>query len=143
MLADAGIVEKHAWDEPPTDRIDEILLDWYGWSSAYTPKLGYGNADPACRGFRSNRQWMTRAELSDEVDGRLRAETGRLVEPLIEALGLRERVAVNTAMRNFLAGARVWRNPRWPETQDADYACAKSLLRPQFVARGLLERPRA
>jgi hypothetical protein len=123
------------------DRIDEVLLTWYAWTNDYTPKLGYGSCDPACRSFRSTRQWMTLDELGDEVDATMRALIGAAVEPLVGELGLRERVAVNVAMRNQQAGAIVWRNPRWPETQEEDYNRAKTQIEPKLRAAGLLDNP--
>lgn len=122
------------------DRIDEILCDWHEWQAGYTPKLWHGGADPACRGFQSSRQWMDYDELNEEVERELKGATGRLVEPLVMALETRLRLAVNTAVRNLSAGAEVFRNPRYPETQGQDYAAAKAILCPQLVFVGLLEK---
>lgn len=122
------------------DRIDELLLAWYEWSNDYMPRIGYAPRDSASRDFRSTRQWMTAAELSEEVDATLQAQIGHAVEPLVLALALRERLAVNTAVRNLKAGVQLWRNPRWPETQDFDYARAKQQLEPKLLLAGLLEK---
>ncbi|MBU9403770.1 hypothetical protein KTE13_28905 [Burkholderia multivorans] len=122
------------------DRLDELLLDWYEWQNGYVPKLGHRGADPACRDFRISRQWMDYDDLDAEVERNRKAYVGRLVEPMIQKLDMRLRLAINTAMRNFSAGATVWINPRHPDTQDQDYACAKTILCSQMVAAGLLER---
>jgi hypothetical protein len=122
------------------DRIDELLLDWYEWQAGYTPNLGHGGADPACRDFRISRQWMDYDDLDAEVEMNLRASVGKVIEPMILKLDMRSRLAINTAMRNFGAGASVWVNPRHAETQDEDYERAKAILCPQMVAAGLVEK---
>lgn len=125
-------------DPLPMDAIDELLLDWYAWQCHWEPVRGYGNGAGFARDFRSSRQWMTLDERSEDVDRHLCAAIGRAVDPLVCALNLRLRVAVTTAVRNFAAEAIVWVNPRWPETQDRDYAQAKAALEPLMRARGLL-----
>lgn len=120
------------------DDIDTVLIDWYEWSEAYRPAIGYGRADPSFRQCRSSRQWMTYDELSDVVDSQLRAATGKAVEPIIQTLALSHRIAVMTAMRNFAVGAVVFQNPRSPETQARDYAEAKAVMRPALLAKNLL-----
>jgi hypothetical protein len=120
------------------DEIDAVLTEWYEWSQAYEPALGYGRADPTCRDFKISNQWMDYDDLSEVVDRQLRAATGEAVDPLIQKLSLAHRVAVMTAVRNFVAGAVVFRNPRSPASQDADYAEAKRLLRPALFAKNLI-----
>jgi hypothetical protein len=122
------------------DRIDELLLDWYDYQRGYTPNLDYGGADPACRDFRISRQWMDYDDLNAEVEANQKAYVGKLIEPMILKLDMRSRLAINTAMRNFGAGASVWVNPRHAETQDEDYERAKAILCPQMVAAGLVEK---
>lgn len=122
------------------DRIDELLLDHYEWQSSYTPNLDYGGADPACRDFRISRQWMDYDDLDAEVERNLKEAVGKVIEPMVHKLDTRYRLAINTAMRNFLSGAAVWINPRYPQTQDEDYARAKAILCPQMVLAGLLEK---
>ncbi|MEX3690807.1 hypothetical protein AB3X91_11820 [Paraburkholderia sp. BR14263] len=120
------------------DEIDAVLIDWYEWSEGYAPALGYGRADATCRGFKISRQWMEYDDLSSAVDGQLRASTGKAVEPIVLGLALHHRIAVTTAVRNFIAGGVVFRNPRSPETQDADYADAKRAMMPALVVKGLI-----
>lgn len=122
------------------DAIDELLLDHYEWQAGYEPKLSYGSADPACRDFRISRQWMDYDDLNDEVERNLKAAVGRVIEPMVQKLDTRYRLAINTAMRNFMAGHTVWVNPRHPETQEQDYARAKAILCPQMVLAGLLDK---
>lgn len=120
------------------DEIDAVLTEWYEWSQAYEPALGHGRASASCRDFKISNQWMDYDDLSEVVDHQLRVATGEAVDPLIQKLSLAHRVAVMTACRNFVAGAVVFRNPRSPATQDADYAEAKHLLRPGLFAKGLI-----
>jgi hypothetical protein len=120
------------------DEIDAVLTEWYEWSQAYEPALGHGRASASCRGFKISDQWMDYDDLSDTVDRQLRAATGEAVDPLIQKLALPHRVAVMTAVRNFVAGSLVFRNPRSPATQDSDYAAAKLLLRPGLIAKNLI-----
>ncbi|BBP95953.1 hypothetical protein BSFA1_10820 [Burkholderia sp. SFA1] len=120
------------------DEIDAVLTEWYEWSQAYEPALGYGRADATCRDFKISNQWMDYDQLSDVVDHQLRAATGQAVDPIIQKLSLAHRIAVMTAVRNFVAGAVVFQNPRSPATQDRDYAEAKAFMRPTLLSKGLL-----
>ncbi|PQV50988.1 hypothetical protein [Paraburkholderia sp. BL21I4N1] len=120
------------------DEIDAVLTEWYEWSQAYEPALGHGRASASCRDFKISNQWMDYDDLSDTVDRQLRTATGEAVDPLIQKLSLDHRVAVMTAVRNFVAGAAVFRNPRNPSTQDADYAEAKRVMRPGLLAKSLI-----
>jgi hypothetical protein len=122
------------------DKIDELLMDWYEWQRSYTPNLDYGRADPACRDFRISRQWMDFEDLNAEVEANQRAYIGKIIDPMIQKLDMRCRLAINTAMRNFGAGATVWVNPRHADTQDEDYERAKLVLCPKLVASGLLDK---
>jgi hypothetical protein len=122
------------------DEIDAVLTEWYEWSQAYEPALGHGRASATCRDFKISNQWMDYDDLSEVVDYQLLATTGEAVEPIILALNIQHRVAVMTAVRNFVAGALVFTNPRSPATQDADYAAAKETMRPALFAKGLINR---
>lgn len=121
------------------DEIDAVLTEWYEWSQAYEPALGHGRASASCRDFKISNQWMDYDDLSETVERQLRAATGEAVDPIIQKLSLDHRVAVMTAVRNFVAGALVFRNPRNPATQDADYAEAKRLMRPALIAKSLIQ----
>jgi hypothetical protein len=122
------------------DEIDAVLTEWYEWSQAYEPALGYGRASATCRDYKISKQWMEHDELSDTVDRQLRKATGEAVDPLIQRLSLSHRVAVMTAVRNFIAGSLVFTNPRSPATQDAHYAAAKEALRPGLMAKNVIRR---
>ncbi|MFM0210752.1 hypothetical protein PQQ96_25465 [Paraburkholderia sediminicola] len=120
------------------DEIDAVLTEWYEWSQAYELALGHGRVLASCRDFKISNQWMDYDDLSEVVDRQLRIATGEAVDPLIQKLSLAHRVAVMTACRNFVAGAVVFRNPRSPAAQDADYADAKRALRPGLLAKSLI-----
>lgn len=120
------------------DAIDRLLLDWHEWNLGWEPVPGYPR-DAGFEGFRSSRQWMDLDDLNEEVDRRIIEGHARAIEPLISTLDLRLRLAVNTAVRNFHAGAEVWCNPRWPDTQKSDYLRAKSVLAPDLIMKGLLD----
>jgi hypothetical protein len=122
------------------DKIDEVLLDWYEWTQAYSPALGHGKADAACRDFRISRQWMDYDDLNEEVERKLKEAIGKIVEPMVQKLDIRGRLALNTAMMNFGAGATVWVNPRHADTQETDYARVKVILCPQLALAGLIEK---
>lgn len=79
-------------------------------------------------------------DLNEEVDRRIIEAHARAIDPLIFALDVRLRVAINTAVRNLAAGSKVWHNPRWPATQDTDYQRAKGVLTPKLMMHGLLDR---
>ncbi len=125
------------------DEIDAVLTDWYEWSQAYQPVAGYSGADSTCRDFRISNQWMDYEDLSVTVDRQLRAATGEAVDPIVLALPVRHRIAVQTAVRNFAVGLTLYRNPRFPETQDDDYAVAKESMRAKLMAKNLIKRSSA
>lgn len=124
----------------PVDDVDAVLMDWYTWSQEFRPVAGYVGADSTCRDFKISNQWMDYEDLSEVVDYQLLSATGEAVEPIILTLNIQHRVAVMTAVRNFVAGALVFTNPRSPATQDADYAAAKAVMRPMLFAKGLIKR---
>jgi hypothetical protein len=121
------------------DAIDQLLLDWHEWNLGWEPVPGYPRDAGFVEGFQSSRQWMDHDELSEEVDRCLMESHACVIDPLVQALDLRLRLAVNTAVRNLHAGTEVWQNPRWPATHDADYRRAKDVLAPTLIARGLLD----
>ncbi|NIE67462.1 hypothetical protein F3J17_26695 [Burkholderia sp. Ax-1719] len=124
------------------DRIDELLLDWYEWSQGYNPGTDYQAFDSTCAHFRSSRQWMDYEELDAQVEWSRKKSVGKVIEPMIQKLDLRARVAVNTAMRNFSSGASVWSSVR-VDAFDEDYARAKLILLPLMIGAGLIERSMA
>lgn len=121
------------------DEIDHVLTEWYEWSQSYRPAIGFGRADSACRDFKISNQWMTYSDLSDLVDYQVKAGIGEAVDPIVLALDVRWRIAVQTAVRNFAAGAAVFINPRFPETQHQDYANAKTFMLPKLIAKGVIK----
>ncbi|WP_322046037.1 hypothetical protein [Paraburkholderia sp. J67] len=121
------------------DRIDEILLDWHEWQLGYEPVRGYPSDSVFGQAYRSSRQWMDLGDINEEVERWIIEGHSRAIDPLVAGLDLRLRIAVNTAVRNFHAGADIWTNPRWPLTQNADYERAKKILAPIMIARGLLD----
>lgn len=123
---------------PMYDEIDDALYEWYKWADGYHEVRAHSGCDPTCRDFRASRQWMDYNDLNDLVDYQLQKTKGELIDPLIQKLGLRHRVAVNTAMRNMDCGASVWSSNRHPDTQQSDYQEAKEILRPKFASMGLV-----
>ncbi len=123
------------------DEIDRVLTDWYEWSQGYRPVAGYKGVDSTCGDFKISNQWMDYSELSDLVDYQVKAGIGEAVDPIVLALPLRHRIAVQTAVRNFAAGAVLHRNPRYPETQVEDYAEAKLSMRAKLIAAEVVQRP--
>jgi hypothetical protein len=122
------------------DKIDELLLDWHEWNQGYNVGTDYDSFDSTCARFRTSRQWMDYEELNEEVEWNRKKAIGRVIEPMIQKLDLRGRMAVNTAVRNFSDGRSVWVNARFADTQEEDYERAKAFLCPMLVAAGLVER---
>jgi hypothetical protein len=133
MEGAAEVTERAARYE--MDAVDEILLDWYEWSQAYGPALGYRGAAPESRGFRISRQWMTASERDDEVDAELLDEVGKAVEPFVFQLSVAHRIAVQAEMMNLQVGAAVWRSAR-----AGTYEEAKAILKPILAAHGILRK---
>jgi hypothetical protein len=124
--------------QPTYDAIDDVLYEWYRWSSGYQEIRSHDSADSTCRDFRVSRQWMDHGELSDLVDYEIRKTTGQLVDPIISTLGLRHRIAVNMAMRNMDCGYSVWKSGARPDTQETDYREAKRIMLPRLIAKNLV-----
>ncbi|MCA3187902.1 MULTISPECIES: hypothetical protein [unclassified Cupriavidus] len=124
------------------DAIDRLLTDWHAWGCGWQPVAGYPRDAAFATAYHSTNQWATPEDIDDAIDRDLRERNARAIDPLIMALPLRERVAINVAVKNFAAGASVWTNPRWPNSQQADYAHAKQLLAPRLMALGLIGRDR-
>lgn len=124
------------------DRIDELLLDWYEWSQGYNPHTDYQSFDGTCAQYRSSRQWMEFEDLDAEVEWNLKKATGKMLDPMIQKLDLRARVAINIAMRNFSSGAAVWSSTRLGDNfqVSVEYDRAKDTLRPKLVAAGMLDK---
>ncbi|MBN3758383.1 hypothetical protein G3N95_36120 [Paraburkholderia sp. Tr-20389] len=122
------------------DTIDRALLAWHEWNSGWQPCASYPRDASFAGQYHSSSQWATPEDTDDVIDRHLVEQTARLLDPLVAALDVRLRIAINMAMRNFEAGASVWRNPRSPATQEADYARAKRLLAPKLMALGLIGR---
>jgi hypothetical protein len=122
------------------DRIDQLLLDWHEWNLGWEPVCGYPRDAVFGDGFSSSRQWMDLDDMNAEVDRQIIEATATVMDPLVSALEPRLRIAVSVAVHNLHAGAVVWTNPRWPETQHADYQRAKLTLMPALLVRGLITR---
>ncbi|CAB3681556.1 hypothetical protein R8871_02539 [Paraburkholderia graminis C4D1M] len=134
------VLPLHSQGRLIVDAIDRLLLDWHEWQLGYEPVRGYPSDAVFGEAFQSSRQWMDIDDLNEEVEMRLRENVGRAIDPLVIALDVRLRIAVSTAVRNLYAGTSAWVNPRWPATQDADYARAKATLAPPLLSHGLLVR---
>lgn len=122
------------------DKIDELLCDWHEWSIGFNPGTDYSTFDSTCAQFRTSRQWMDYDDLDAEVEWQRKKAIGKVVEPMIQKLDLRARIAINTACRNFASGAAVWSSVRVEGDQEAEYARAKAILCPMMVAAGLIDR---
>ena len=120
------------------DDIDDVLIQWYEWSQSYKPALGFSGASASCRGFRISNQWMDHDDLSHLVDSQLLENVGRAVDPIVMDLAMHHRTAVMVVVRNFVTGAAASQNPDDSAILVEVYAEAKSVMRPAFIARGLL-----
>lgn len=121
-----------------SDRIGDVLAEWYEYEDAFRPKLGYERRSSSCN-FQISRQW-DESDHDDRVDDDLLAARARAVAECIEKLDTRFRVAIQTEMHNRNVGRSVYRNPRNPETQAADFNAALAILAPMLAARGLIEK---
>ena len=117
----------------------DTLLEWYEVQEAYRPMLGYSRKAREAAGFRISRQWLDESELDDDADTQIRAQRASEVERCVDQLDARFRAAIQTEMRNCLAGATVFSSVRNAGSHDADFRTALALLKPIFAARGLLD----
>ncbi len=73
---------------------DQLLWDWYEWSSRWQPRLGAPRVAPYCRQSRTSRQYDEYAAYDDVYKVEMEA-----VEKCIEKLSLHHRQAIVTEMR--------------------------------------------
>lgn len=128
-------------DSQPARReaVLDTLLEWYEFQAEYRPKLGFERRASESSGFRISRQWLDDNELDDEIDTQLRAQRAEQIERCVDRLEPRFRAAIQTEMRNRLAGATVFSSARNAGTHEADLRAALALLKPMLSARDLLD----
>ncbi len=119
------------------DEIDELLADWYDWQQSYRPKLGYGRADVACRGYQAG--WRESDDLADIAEANARKRVCEAVEACVSRLDLRARVAIQTEMRSRYSSP-VWSSIRLPGELADEYDRAKRMLEPLLLAADLIDR---
>lgn len=73
---------------------DQLLWDWYEWSSRWQPRLGAPRVAPYCRQSRTSRQYDEYAAYDDVFKVEMEA-----VEKCVEQLSLNHRQAIVTEMR--------------------------------------------
>ena len=73
---------------------DQLLWDWYEWSSRWQPRLGAPRVAPYCRQSRTSRQYDEYAAYDDVFKVEMEA-----VEKCVEQLSLSHRQAIVTEMR--------------------------------------------
>lgn len=121
------------------ESVTAMLLTWHHWQDGWTSARIH--VDPTCAGYRApNRQWMTLAEVSAEVDA---VELNRRCEQIdlcVDALPWQHRAAIHTHMRNLRADAQVWRIPDQPAwASESAYRAAVLALVPLLQERGMLD----
>ncbi|MGF6837044.1 hypothetical protein QF001_000911 [Paraburkholderia youngii] len=124
-----------------SEQVEELLLAWHRWQSAYSEKLGMPRCSPTCREYEIPAKNQTNQERSEAVDAKIFKRNGEAVDACVDALPRWEhRAAIQTSMTNKRAGYVVFSNPRLsPEQSHEFYQEAKSLLLPKFEARGLIK----
>ncbi|TDY26284.1 hypothetical protein B0G81_6794 [Paraburkholderia sp. BL6665CI2N2] len=138
-MRDGGRVQMGAVHPARPDLVPDVLLDWYEVQDSYRPKLGFDRATRNSKDFRISRQWMEENDLDDDIDAQLRAGRAEVVEKCVASLELQFRVAIQTEMRNRLAGASVFANGRSSGQHETDFRAACALLKPMLAAHGLLD----
>jgi hypothetical protein len=120
------------------DEIDELLIDWYDYEAEYTPKLGHERASVMCRDYRS--RWQDSDDLADRAQANARKLVCEAVGMCVQKLDLQYRVAIQTVMRNWRGGAKVFNSIRLDDEPEVVYERAKKLLAPMMYDRDLIER---
>lgn len=123
-----------------SEQVEELLLSWHRWQSAYFPSLGAPRCSPTFRDCESGKSSLNVIEQAQVADEKIWKRNSETVEALVEGLSWQQRAAIQTTMRNKRAGAEVFKNPRFaPAEIHYLYQSAKEKLHPQFVARGLIK----
>lgn len=130
-----------------SNQIEELLDEWYTWQAGYTPRLGYGRVDPACRGFFDSDRAISADERAEEADRTAAKRRAQQVDLCVDALPWQERAAIQRHMKaktvaamNRACAASVWHDARAYGHADAHelYQRAKHDMRMLLSRRGLL-----
>jgi hypothetical protein len=124
-----------------SDQVEELLLAWHRWQSAYSEKLSLPRCSPTCREYEIPARSQTDQERSEAVDAKLFKRNGETVDACVDALPTwRHRASIQMSMSNKRAGYSVFSNPRLSaEESHQYYQESKELLLPKFVTRGLIK----
>lgn len=124
--------------ENQSQRLEQLILDWYHWARADREFLGYSRVSPMFRGVASACGGVHDDE--DEVDARIKRYNSEVVDACVGELPIQMRAAIGVHARNKAAGAAVHRNPRYNrEDQQLIYQAAKEELCAMLVRRGLVD----
>ncbi|HVM91381.1 MAG TPA: hypothetical protein VMT67_01145 [Terriglobales bacterium] len=124
-----------------SEQVEELLLSWHRWQSAYFPSLGAPRCSPTFRDCESGKSSLNVIEQAQVADEKIWKRTSETVEVCVDALPKWEhRASIQTSMQNKRCGVTVFSNPRLTAEQSHTYYQeAKELLYPKFVARGLIK----
>lgn len=124
-----------------SSQVEELLIQWHRWQSAYSVATGLPRCDPTCRGYQTGNQWLTPQEKSEMADQKIWKHNSEIVDVCVDALPTwQHRASIQTSMMNKRSGATVFSNPRLsPEDTHRLYRESKELLLPKLAARGLIK----
>jgi hypothetical protein len=124
-----------------SEQIEDLLIAWHRYQSAYFPALGAPRCDPMFRECESSKSYLNVIEQAQAADAKIWKRNSEAVEACVDALPKwQHRAAIQMSMTNKRAGYSVFSNPRLsPEESHELYQEAKELLLPRFVAKGLIK----
>ena len=98
--------------------LNDLLRRWHIRAVSTPPQTGYYTSNPACKLFKTSRQYDdANGALDSDQDGQVLEAVGFAIDRLEQPW----KTAVEFNARNLATGAAVWRSPRLP-TDDMERA---------------------
>ena len=98
--------------------LNDLLRRWHIRAVSTPPQTGYYTSNPACKLFKTSRQYDdANGALDSDQDGQVLEAVGHAIDRLEQPW----RTAVEFNARNLATGFAVWRSPRLP-TDDIERA---------------------
>lgn len=91
--------------------LDELLMIWHDWSSAYSPVRGYPKQAPTRRMHTISNQY---ADANGSLDAQIDDVVAEGIDAQVQAMADTHRSAIHCNARTLATGYAVWSSPRLP-----------------------------
>ena len=91
--------------------LDELLMMWHEWASAYSPVRGYPKQSPTRRMHTISNQY---ADANGALDAQIDDVVAEGIDAQVQAMADPHRTAIHCNARTLATGYAVWSSPRLP-----------------------------